>query len=87
MSPSYPTIYKGVREVISEKTGLDPSDIKAPMKLDEPPLSFTPQGKRALAPALSAKFPKPPRKKAITPDATGAAKTVRDLADIVAGAH
>lgn len=88
MPMTFPAVYSILKPYLANRAGFEhPMDIKADMSLDGHPLLYTAAGKRGLAGALNASFEKPPRTRGITKDQTGAAKTVRDLAKLVMGAH
>ena len=83
----FSTIYKLIKELLSEESGLSPKEITATMELTRRPLLYDTQGLRNLARKINAKFQNPPMNKTLTADQTGEATTVRSLADMVKEAY
>ena len=77
----YPTIYKRVKDLLSDITNIPADEIFADMPLAEDPLGFTPQGLRALAPRLNAAFSDFGLD--LQRSETGALTTVRGIARLV----
>ncbi len=86
----YATVYAVLKRALAIGT-VSPTDIKADMLLLEKPLRFDALGLRDLAPRLNQWFETEAgevpnsalRGLSLTEDQTGAAKTVRDLADLI----
>ncbi len=88
MSNSYPAIYTKLKAYLADRAGLGSgNEVYADWKLADHPLRYNVAGKRALASALNALFPRPPRTQTLTATQTEKAKKVRDLAKLVKKAH
>ncbi len=77
----YPTIYKRVKDLLSDLTNIPDDEIFADMGLSPDPLGFTPQGLRALAPKLNTAFSDYSLN--LESSDTSSLKTVRSIARLV----